>query len=206
MSTHIRRTLFAVAALVLSAGGASAQGYTVRTWGYYDPVPYPPLGGGTYSYTIGGRPTVTLHDPWGRAIDMPIQPKMLYYDTPILTQQGWYRPTSVVVMPNSRSRVVQSLGAAPPIAAPPVRRVEQPPPAASQSAPPPKASVLPDVRSTGPIPTVPVNPPRANPPASSLPPVPKVPDLPDVPKVPGTDSGPMLPKLGPAPLDVPPKK
>src|SRR5437588_11929555 len=126
MSTHVRRFLFAVAALVLAAGDASAQGYTVRTWGYYDPVPYPPLAGGTYGYTIGGRPTVTLHDPWGRLVDMPVQPKMLYYDTPFLTERGWYRPTSVVVMPDARPRTYVTPGTY----VAPARRDGPPPPKA----------------------------------------------------------------------------
>jgi hypothetical protein len=186
MSTHIRRSLVAVAALALGAGGASAQGYAVRTWGYYDPVPYP-LSGGTYSYSVGGRPTVTVHDPWGRLVQMPLQPKVLYYDMPFATAQGWYRPTSIVVMPDARPRSYVA----------PARRDGPPPPKAAL--PPARSSVLPDVKSTGPIPTVPVNPPRAAPPGASLPPVPMVPELPTVPKVPGKDTGPTIPKLGPAP-------
>jgi len=189
MFARTRRPLFVIAALALGAGGASAQGYAVRTWGYYDPVPYP-LAGGTYSYSIGGRPTVTVHDPWGRLVQMPLQPKVLYYDLPFATSQGWYRPTSIVVMPDSRPRSYVA----------PARPAGPPPPKAALPAPAPaRSGVLPEVKSAGPIPTVPVNPPRAEPPGAGLPPVPKVPDLPAVPKVPGTDSGPALPKLGPAP-------
>ena len=202
MSPRICRPVFVVAALAMSAGGASAQGYTVRTWGYFDQTPFPPLTGGTYSYTIGGRPTVTLQDPWGRIIDMPLQPKVLYYDTPFLTTQGWYRPISIAVMPDSRPRTLMSVP----------RRTEPIPPAANTTVPPPlaaapppaaRSTVLPDLKSTGPIPAVPVNPPRPEPPGPGLPPpVPKVPELPTVPKVPGTDAGPAIPKLGPGPADA----
>jgi hypothetical protein len=195
MPSRFCRPVLVVATLVASAGGASAQGYTVRTWGYYDPVPFPPLTGGTYSYTIGGRPMVTLQDPWGRIIDMPLQPKVLYYDTPFLTPQGWYRPISIAVIPDARPRTF----------VPGPRQTELIPPAANAMVPAPAArsTVLPDVKSNGPIPTVPVNPPRPEPPGPGLPPpVPKVPELPTVPKVPGTVAGPAVPKLGLAPADA----
>lgn len=223
MPSRFHRPLLVVAALAMSAGGATAQGYTVRSWGYFDQWPYPPVSGGTFSYTIGGRPTVTLQDPWGRIIDMPLQPKVLYYDTPFLTQQGWYRPISIAVMPDSRPRTYlpgqPRTNVVPP---PPAASTVPPPPAAASQVPaapapqamPPagRSSVLPDLKSTGPIPTVPLNPPRAEqpglgpaPPAAAQPadrPVPKPPTsgLPPVPKVPDLPTLPRVPDTdtGPA--------
>src|SRR3954466_2530719 len=116
MFARIRRPLFVTAVFLLTAGVARAQGYGVRSWGYYDPVPYGPVVGGTYSYSPY-RPTVTLHDPFGRAYDMPLRPKVLYYDAPFLTPQGGYRPTSITVMPNSRPQAY-TVPARPPLVSP----------------------------------------------------------------------------------------
>jgi len=171
-----------VVALFAGASTAAAQGYWVRSTGYYNP--YPGTVGGTWSYSAY-PPTVALQDPWGRAYQMPLQPKVLYYDTPFLTQQGWYRPTTITVMPESRSRYFA------------------PPPQAA--APPPSFRY--DGGPTNPVPEVTDAPaPKLIPRLETkpaLPAVPDVPKLPDVPAAPGADAG---PKLGPAPMDVPPMR
>jgi hypothetical protein len=126
---------------------------------------------------------------------MPLQPKVLYYGAPFLTPEGWYRPTSIAVMPGSR----------PPANPVPPRRSEPIPPAALPTfrydggPVNPVPDVAPEPPAANPvIPTVPVNPKAGGP---NLPPVPKVPALPDVPKIPGANAS---PKLGPAPMDVSP--
>src|SRR5947209_680161 len=144
---------FVVAAVLLAAtGSASAQGYVIRSWGHYDPVPYGPVFGGTYSYSPY-RPTVTLHDPWGRVVDMPLQPKVLYYDAPFRTPQGWYRPTSIAVMPNSRPQRYAAPALptppAPPAPALPTFRYDggptRPVPDVAAGPPPPKPGIPPTV-------------------------------------------------------------
>jgi hypothetical protein len=161
---RIRRPLIVTAALLLTAGVAGAQGYGVRSWGYYDPVPYGPVVGGTYSYSPY-RPTVTFQDPFGRAYDMPLRPKVLYYDAPFLTPQGGYRPTSITVMPNSRPQAY-TVPAGPPM-------ITQP------ATPPAPSRPLPTFRYDGgpatPIPDVTDDPPAAKPRAPRIVPSPSLP-------------------------------
>jgi len=210
--SRIHASLFVLAGLTLSAGSSFAQGYVVRSTGYY----LPPVGG-TYSYSYG-RPTVLLADPWGRTFEMPLQPKVLYYDNPFVTPQGLYRPTTITVMPNSRPPAVATVPSRrtePPPAARPPRippaagsgstfRYDTGAPRRADTGPPPPAPMPPKAVDTVPAPSVPPQPPPPTPPspqpkASNLPPVPGVPPLPDVPKAPGT--GPAVPNLGPAPKD-----
>jgi hypothetical protein len=175
MLTSIGRLLFAAAAALLAASAAGAQGYVVRSSSYYDPVPFGPVVGGTYSVSPY-RPMVALEDSWGRIVDMPLQPKVLYYNAPFLTADGWYRPTSIAVMPSSR---------------PPSYTVPARPPE------PVRPTGVPTFRYDGgptvPVPDVIPEQPASKPVAPELPPLPKVPKAPDV------DSGPVMPKLGPAP-------
>jgi hypothetical protein len=223
MIPHLQRPLIAGTFLLMTAGGASAQGTTVRTWGYYDPVPYGPVFGETYSYTPY-RPTVTMYDSWGRLVDMPLRPKVLYYDTPFLTPQGAYRPRSIVVMPDSRPRGY-------PVPAPTA------PSRAQVAEPIPPATTFPyDGGPTSPVPAVEADVPAPRPPAVDRPapkppaadrlpmpevpapsavrddpgvkdtknrlPVPDVPALPTIPAAPGA-AQPAAPKLGPTPMDIP---
>ena len=263
MVQSIHRPLVVAAALLVTAGGVSAQGYGVRTWVYYDPVPYGPVGGETYGHSPY-RPTVTVYDSWGRLVEMPLRPKVLYYNAPFQTQQGLYRPQHIVVMPDSRPRYYTSPA---PVQVPdqypstqpvprsepvrpaepePIRPVDPEPvrPADPEPARPAKPVVPPpepippaatfpyDGGPTNPVPDVepdrpaPPKPPAAEvpdprpvepvpPPAPrAVPPdrptaIPTVPELPSVPKVPATDrattpASPAVPKLGPAPKDIPP--
>jgi hypothetical protein len=201
---RIRASLFVLA---LSAASAFGQGYTVRSTGYYLPTV-----GGTYSYSLG-RPTVLMADPWGRTYEMPLQPKVLYYDTPFITPNGLYRPTTITVMPNSRPPVaarVPSVRTEPP----PTARPPRIPPASGNGAtfrydggtrrapdtgPPPPAPMPPKAVDSAPpsvpppVPTPPKvvefpvpAPPAAQPKTGELPAIPSVPTLPDVPKVPGS--------------------
>jgi hypothetical protein len=233
MVNHVSRPSIIASALLLVAGSASAQGYALRTWGYYDPVPYGPVIGETYGYSPY-RPTVTMYDAWGRLVDMPLRPKVLYYDTPFLTPQGWYRPRSIAVMPDSRPRYYPAPG----VTREPVRVPEviprSEPVRPKRPVPPPKpippAATYPDDRApANPVPAVaPESPaprpatqdrPMTAPAVPDLPSVPKVPALPDVPRVPAVDKAtvpgdvpkapaaspaPALPKLGPSPMDIPP--
>jgi hypothetical protein len=224
--------ILTVSILLLATASASAQGYLVRTGGYYDRFPYPPAIGGTWSYSPY-RPMVTVYDPWGRVAAMPLQPKVLYYGASFLTPQGWHQPTSITVMPDPYprayrvpTRVLEVI--------PPARSVPEATPPRPAAKPIPPGLPLPADANTEPpqappkagLPTVPAPetvpvrpaakpiPPRlpvpanANPeppraaPKAGLPPVPDVPKLPDLPQIPGT--APDVPKLGPAPTDLPP--
>ena len=197
--------LLTIAVLGLASGSAAAQGYQVRTWGYFDRYPYPPTVGETWSYPYG-RPMVTVQDPWGGLVDMPLRPKVLYYDNPFLTPQGWHRPTSIAVMPDPRprtyvvpSRVIESVPVAP-----------APAPAPSVSAAPPTfryddgpASPVPDVDADPPVPK-PIPPRPAPTPRPEPPTVPVVPPRADpVPKV-DRPAAPAVPRVEPAPkADLP---
>jgi len=184
----MRYRIWTVVALLIVPAAGMAQGYHVRTWGTYDYYPYPPAFGGTYTYSPGS-PTVTVMDAWGRPATIPMQPKFLYYDSAIWTPQGWHRPTSIVVMPDSRPRsysVPSRVVSQPPVPAPQPELSERQPVRIPSAKPP---LPLPD----GPIPTVPAPKPLRDA-KPSLPPVPETPRLP-VPSVPGTDE----PKLGPTP-------
>lgn len=227
MFASIRRSLCVLVPILVAAGSASAQGYVVRSWGYYDPVPYGPVFGETYSFSPY-RATVTMYDSWGRIVDMPLRPKVLYYDAPFLTPQGWYRPSSIAVMPDPRPRYFS----APTRPVEPGPRVEPPrpiPPATTYPYDGGPADPVPDVspnRAPAPrvVPNAPPERPAAKPTAPAvpeLPAVPNVPVLPNVPKAPAKDApsvGPgapstpagnnssLLPKLGPTPMDIPPNR
>lgn len=222
MSASVRVSMMVVVPALLCVGSAAGQGYSVRSWGYYDPVPFGPVFGETYSFSPY-RPTVTMYDAWGRVVDMPLRPKVLYYDAPFLTPQGWYRPRSIAVMPDPRPRSV-------PVPTRPVEMVRPIPPASTtfryDGGPvDPVPSVVPDRPATArdvprPVPDRPAANP-AVPVVPELPRVPKVPALPDVPKAPANDgpsvgpTGPStpaantpygLPKLGPTPMDIAPTR
>ncbi|HKB02625.1 MAG TPA: hypothetical protein VKD90_10420, partial [Gemmataceae bacterium] len=139
--TPSRSALVLGAALVF-AGPAAAQfypaggwyrsgppaGYTVRAWGLYGGQVLPP-GLGTYEAYYSGRPIVTVTDPWGRVANVPLRPKVLYYSDQILTPNGSFYPTTVVVIPDARR----------PRSIPAASRVYTPPaPVVREGAPPPK--------------------------------------------------------------------
>ena len=229
MRHQLVRSMFIVAMLLGTATGASAQGYVVRSWGYYDPMPYGPVMGESSAYWPY-RPTVTMYDSWGRIVDMPLQPKVLYYDTPFLTPQGAYRPRSIVVMPDSRPR---SYSVPAPIPTP-VRPAEPIPPGTTYpydggptnpvpdvATDPPAAKVIPPERPGNPIPVPPERPanPKLIPPElpanpkptpADRPAIPKVPELPEVPRAPMIDKpvrlDPGASKLGPSPMEIPLRK
>jgi hypothetical protein len=191
--------ILTVSALLVAAASASAQGYMVRTYGYFDRTPFPPAVGGTWSYTPY-RPFVTVLDPRGGLADVPLQPKVLYYDTPFVTPQGLHRPISITVMPDPNPRAYRFVqrGAEP---LPPVQPIQPIPEAAPaqpavKPVPPPPQPMPPAPRAE--IPTVPVKP--------VAPPLPDVPKLPDLPKVPDATPKSDIPKLGPTPMDLPPSR
>lgn len=202
MFPSINRPLCVFAALLLSAGASAAQGTRIYTYGFYDRYPYPPVTGGTASYSYD-RPWVTVQDQWGRQYDMPLRPKVLYYDAPFATPGGLYRPSRITVMPDSR---------------PPRYSFRIPPTRAEAAVPPPTRTVPPvppppetfnyDGGPLDPVPDVPLDPPAGPPPARKVPrvpdAVPDVPRLPEVPPVPAVPGRPEVPKLGPAPRDIPP--
>ena len=194
---NLLRTTLIVAAFLIITGPVAAQslrpGYRVSTWGYYDRYPYAPVGP-SFGY-MSGPPVVSYVDPWGRVVDMPLRPKVLYGNTPILVPGGGYHyPTSISV----------TRGYGPP-PLPPMVTVAKPAPepvlpgkieVAKPDAEPlpliPKARDLDaaEVPEPPPVPKVPA--------PSELPPVPKLPALPKPPPVPG------VPNLGPAPSKLPP--
>jgi hypothetical protein len=185
------RRLGVLVVLLFVSATATAQGYYIRTWGTYDRYPYPPPLGGTYSYSAYS-PSVTVLDTWGRPIAMPLQPKFLYYDSAIWTPQGWHRPTSITVIPDTRPRYY-------PV---PSRVVEPAPTAApapslNENKAPAMADPVPTVAPQSierPIPTVPA--PNLRPQAKpGLPAIPDVSKLPELPRPPASDD----PKLGPSP-------
>ncbi len=89
----------------VAAVADSPRGYWVQSSGYFDRFPFPPAVGGQSHYSTG-RPWVTLQDPFGSRVSMPLQPKVLYYDTPFATPGGYYYPRSMVVIPDDRRRAV----------------------------------------------------------------------------------------------------
>src|SRR5687768_10706089 len=83
------------AAQFYPAGGwyrpGPSTGYWVQSSGYYNgpgPAPWP----GRYEAYYGGRPLVTVTDPWGRIADVPLRPKVLYYSDQLLTPGGGFYP------------------------------------------------------------------------------------------------------------------
>jgi hypothetical protein len=100
-----RSTLATGLALAI-AGAAAAQpprGYRVESSGTFDRFPYPPAVGGQTEYWQGRR-WVTLRDPFGSEMTMPLQPKVLYYDAAFVTPGGLYRPRSIALIPDDRPR------------------------------------------------------------------------------------------------------
>jgi hypothetical protein len=223
MSASIRIRLSVLAGIVLATGPALGQGYVIRSTGYYE-VP-----GSTYSYTPS-QPTVVVQDSWGRPFAVPLQPKVLYYDTPFMTPQGWYRPTSIAVMSNARPpAVTMPAPYAPPAAKPPRipsagatfrydsgARLGTPDTGPPPPAPMPPSATLPAPATprkpdAGPLPPVPMPPPTVPAPATprkpdggALPPVPmpsRAAELPAIPTVPLLPEVPKVPNLGPASKD-----
>src|SRR5262245_52779090 len=114
----VSRTVLPAAVVLLLASAGVAQpppaNYRVYTSGYYDRFPYPPPIGSLAIHS-SGPPMVSYVDPWGRVVDMPLRPKVLYSNTPFLTPEGFHYPTSIVVMPDPPGRrpVAHRVGPAP---------------------------------------------------------------------------------------------
>jgi len=209
MITHlVSRAALSLGVVLFLANAGVAQPppptYRVYTWGYYDRFPYPPPMGSTATYT-NGPPMISYVDPWGRVVDMPLRPKVLYGNTPFLTPDGFHYPTSIVVMPDPPRRAVgYRVSPAPPA---PKQPPSEPPPliprAADLDAAPPVPQPPPvrvPATDLPPIPKAAGNQPPIPKPATDLPPIPKLPDLPKTPLPPGA------PNLGPAPLETPARK
>jgi len=184
-------TALTAAGLVMVPTPVGAQtlppGYRVSTWGYYDRFPYPSPIASSMVYT-NGPPIVSYVDPWGRVVDMPLRPKVLYGNTPFMRPGGSYYPISIVAIPDpGRSRPTLNSGQ-PPIVS---RRIETAKPSAEAVPPIPKARDFdaPATPKLPPIPKVPAT--------SDLPPIPMLPASPKPPPVPG------VPNLGPAPAELP---
>jgi hypothetical protein len=203
----VRRSALSVATVLLLASTGVAQppppGYRVYTSGYYDRYPYPPTIGSMAIYS-SGPPVISYVDPWGRVVDMPLRPKVLYGNTPFLTPDGFHYPTSIVVIPEPARRPV-AYRVRP--AAPAQKQTPEPPPLIPRAAdldavpllpqPPP---VLGPATDLPPIPKAAGDQRPMRKPAIDLPPIPKLPELPKTPLPPG------VPKLGPAPMDMPARK
>src|SRR5262249_5557025 len=102
----ITRSVLVVGLSLTIAATATAQtsrGYRVESQGTFDRFPFPPAVGGQSEYWQG-RPWVTLRDAYGREMTMPLQPKVLYYDTQFVTPAGFYRPRSIALMPDNHPR------------------------------------------------------------------------------------------------------
>jgi hypothetical protein len=97
LSTGVALTIASIAAAQIP------RAYRVESSGTFDRFPFPPAVGGQSEYWQG-RPWVTLRDAYGREMSMPLQPKILYYDTPFVTPAGLYRPRSIALMPDNRPR------------------------------------------------------------------------------------------------------
>jgi len=209
MIKHLRsRMVLSVAVVLLLVSASVAQPppptYRVYTWGYYDRFPYPPPMGSTATYS-NGPPVISYVDPWGRVVDMPLRPKVLYGSTPFLTPEGFHYPTSIVVMPDPPGRRPVAYRVSP--AAPAPKQLSVPPPLIPKAADldvVPPAPQLPPVRMPAtnlpPIPKAAGDQPPMRKPATDLPPIPMLPELPKTPPPPG------VPKLGPAPTETPARK
>lgn len=101
------RTFLAVCLAFSTADTRADQphGYWVQSSGHFDRFPFPPAVGGQSEYWHG-RPWVTLRDPFGSQLTMPLQPKVLYYNAPFATPGGYYYPRSITMIPDDRRRAV----------------------------------------------------------------------------------------------------
>jgi hypothetical protein len=208
MISHlVSRMALSVALVLLLASAGVAQPpppvYRVYMSGYYDRYPYPPPIGSSVIYS-SGPPMISYVDPWGRVVDMPLRPKVLYGNTPFLTPEGFHYPTSIVVMPEPARRPV-TYRVSPAVPVP--KQTSEPPPliprAADLDALPP-APLPPPVRVPAtelpPIPNAAGDQRPVRKPAIDLPPIPKLPELPKTPLPPGA------PNLGPTPMEMPARK
>lgn len=102
----VTRSAFAIGLALVITSAAVAQPprtYRVDSSGTFDRFPYPPAVGGQTEYWQG-RPWVTLRDAYGSEMTMPLQPKVLYYDSAFVTPGGLYRPRSIALIPDDRTR------------------------------------------------------------------------------------------------------